>query len=438
MYRYFLAFRYLMRRPIMWVSIAGVALGIGSIVVVDAIFNGFIEEQQRILRGSNADIVVVPPKLQTPEGLLVIDYDRFRRVIENTEGVAGVSRRLIVPCLFPTEKTLPTVLGLGQISRGPLLQVQGIVAKEELAVSDLGDFLRNAPSERAVPNPEDPFALEQDGIPILFGDRLAEVLEISRGDRMELLTFPSDPEMGEDLEPVSREFVLAGTFRTAELSVDLTTAYLDLEDLQSFARMPADAHEITVRREAGVEEEVLARRLAQNLYPLGVDPGNVRTWRDLGRNWIGAVENQRRILDVILLFVVVVSGFTLLITLNMTISQKIRDIGTLTALGASSGGIASIFTSCGLFVSALGSVTGLLFGTLVALRVNLVHEFLTSLSGVPVFREEVYGFREIPIAFDPTRILWFVLGGCVVTLLFAMVASIRAARLDPIVALQRR
>ena len=57
--------------------------------------------------------------------------------------------------------------------------------------------------------------------------------------------------------------------------------------------------------------------------------------------------------------------------------------------------------------------------------------------GWVVFREEVYGISEIPIEIDPVRVSLFVGLTFVCTVLFALAASVRAARITPVRALRR-
>jgi lipoprotein-releasing system permease protein len=440
MYRFVIAFRYLCSRPIIWISVVGVLLGICSIVVVDSILNGFLAEQRRIIRGSKSDLVLRVPRMLTPDGRLIAPYRELRQQLLANPGVAAAARRLVRPCLFPTDKKMPVVLSLGELSRGPVLQVQGILPAEEKTVSGLIDFLAAAPAERRVTSLEQPFAYEglPEGVaPIIVGDKMAEVLELQRGDPLELLTFPDQFEFGDGIDPVAETFVLVGTFRTGSYQIDLTSAYLRLEDLQEFAKVPTAAHEIAIRKHAQVDGTALRDQLRLSLAGLGVLPHDVKTWADTEQILLGAVENQRNILNVILFAIIFVAGFNLLVTLNLMIADRLHDIGTLAALGASAPGIASIFTSLGLLVSSLGAGLGLLSGMLLATNITAVHDAIAALIDRPIFTENVYGFREIPSEVDFVRVGAYVLAALISTVIFTVPASLRAGRLNPIEALRR-
>ncbi|MFN3486829.1 MAG: hypothetical protein ACK44W_15285, partial [Planctomycetota bacterium] len=58
MYKLFMAFRYLRAHRIVYFSIAGVALGIMTLVVVTSIMGGFSRDMRARIRGMLTDIVV--------------------------------------------------------------------------------------------------------------------------------------------------------------------------------------------------------------------------------------------------------------------------------------------------------------------------------------------------------------------------------------------
>ena len=49
--RLLVAYRYLVTRPISIVSVLGVLVGLGAIVVVDSVMNGFLHQQQALAYG---------------------------------------------------------------------------------------------------------------------------------------------------------------------------------------------------------------------------------------------------------------------------------------------------------------------------------------------------------------------------------------------------
>ena len=60
MYRFFLAGRYTLGRPVSYLAMMAIGLAVMALITVASIMNGFLEETERVIRGSTADITVTP------------------------------------------------------------------------------------------------------------------------------------------------------------------------------------------------------------------------------------------------------------------------------------------------------------------------------------------------------------------------------------------
>jgi lipoprotein-releasing system permease protein len=196
-----------------------------------------------------------------------------------------------------------------------------------------------------------------------------------------------------------------------------------------------------VRAAPGVDLAALREALLVRLAPFGLDrmfrKPFVLTWNELEGNTVAAIENQRQVLDIVLFFIVLVAGFNLLVSLHLLVTEKIHDVGALASMGASAFGIASIFTALGLLVTVVGTGLGLAGGFLLAQNINAVHETIAGWLGRRLWDADVYLFARIPVDFEPRVIGIAVLATFAVTLLFAFLASLRVARLDPVEALRK-
>ena len=108
MYRWVIAWRWLKRLPMLWVSVVGVFLGVASILVVDSIFNGVLAELRQVYKGTAADLYVPMVLPRRAEGIL-LPTDRVLDEIRGCEGVAGATARLVWPCLLPEGLKLPEI-----------------------------------------------------------------------------------------------------------------------------------------------------------------------------------------------------------------------------------------------------------------------------------------------------------------------------------------
>lgn len=451
MYRWVIAWRWLKSLPMLWVSVVGVCLGVASILVVDSIFNGVLRELRIVYRGTAADLYIptVPPRSAADR---IVPTDAVVTAILGCPGVAGAAVRLSWPCLLPESLRLKDIVAIGAISRRSLLDVRGIVPDQEAGVTDLRRYLESesAAPERRVRDAARPFDVAdlpepvRALTPILLGDRAASDLGLKRGATFTLFTFPDGISQQEavekGIEPRQRDFVLAGTFATGFYLEDMTRALVRIEDLRSFTGTRRSSSEIVVKVAAGADLQEVRRALLPRLEPFDFmgwfSQPAIWTWEELNDTILAAISNQRHVLDLILFFVVIVAGFNLLVSLNLIVTEKLRDVGTMAALGASSLGIASVFTALGFLVTLLGSALGLVGGIFLASHVNDVHDWLARLVGHRLWESSTYLFDRIPTDVAPGMIGLGVAATFAVTLLFAFLASLRAARLDPVVALR--
>jgi lipoprotein-releasing system permease protein len=163
---------------------------------------------------------------------------------------------------------------------------------------------------------------------------------------------------------------------------------------------------------------------------------SVRTWEQKQGPLLAAVEVESAILNVLLFLIIAVAGFGILAIFFMIVVEKTRDIGILKALGASSGGVMSIFLSYGLALGVVGSGVGVVLGLLFVRYINTIEGWITWLTGRKVFDEKIYYFPEIPTSVSPLMVIWVAVGAMGIAVLASVLPARRAARLHPVRALR--
>jgi len=136
-------------------------------------------------------------------------------------------------------------------------------------------------------------------------------------------------------------------------------------------------------------------------------------------------------IDLLTLFIkVILVSIVLISVLNvmvMAVYERIREIGTIAAIGTQPRRIMGLFLVEGLLLGV--------FGTLIGVALSLGAIFLLNIHKVTF----AFG-QQSHIVLAPTIGAWDVVAACVVVIVVASLASVqpawRAARMDPIAALR--
>jgi lipoprotein-releasing system permease protein len=227
-------------------------------------------------------------------------------------------------------------------------------------------------------------------------------------------------------------------FKSGMSEYDSNLVICNLDQLQRVRGMidPNGRESITsvqIKLKDYADAETVVKRL-EEAFPPGVY--SVRTWETKQGPLLAAVEVESAILNVLLFLIIAVAGFGILAIFFMIVVEKTRDIGILKALGASSGGVMSIFLSYGLALGLVGAGVGVFTGLLFVKHINTIEKWVTWLTGRKVFDQTIYYFPEIPTSVQTSMVVWVAIGATGIAVLASILPALRASRLDPVEALR--
>ncbi len=436
-----MALRLLRARKINLISIVGVMLGVAAIIVVLAVMDGFQRELRAMIRGSLSDLIVeLDPRRE-------LSYEDVKRGLEAVHGVEAVTLQRHTFGLIHTENY---TAGGGRDNYMPV-RIVGLMPDDEAKVSRVLESFDNKDSEL----PKKPFEVKKwvpDELPRVVISKVTARRLAPRGfphyevgDRFVLVT-PEEVMEGERSEVrfSSHEVVISRLYSTGNVEFDQLHIYADLQASKDILFPSAEGTLVELRvkltdyRRADAMRKDVARAMVpfDSLFDRMPPDERIATWEDRRHNLLLAVDNEKFLLAFVLFFIVLVACFTIFATLTMTVVEKTREIGVLRALGATPGGIMSIFLLNGTLVGIIGSALGYGVGLIVADHVEDIRRFMRAAFGWEIFPPDIYLFDEIPTYIDHVAALQFALGAAISAFVFAIIPSLRAARLQPVKALR--
>ena len=473
-FSWFLALRYLVTRWVNLLGMCGVAVAVWALIVVIAVMSGFIEQMTDSIHNASPDLLVTKLKPGCTES-------QVRPLVEADPDVVSVAPRIVqYAMMFPyghqvlhpvrTLETRPTTKGY--------VQLIGIDLPAESRTTSVRDWLENTPSavtpRLALParlydtsDLANPFKLTPEAlrrrlalsprVPPLPRDQLqvrdldAIVLGIPQvysekllypGQRLEVVSARFQEVDGKQkLLKMKKPLRLAGAFLSRSQFVNDLVGLVDIDILREMLGRDPDfdgdefyvVTDLAIKVRDGADLDVVKQRLQQKL-PKEVG-GTVQTWQDQNRKILDAVGLERGMMKVVLFVVMLVAAFLIYATLNMMVTQKTKDIGILTSMGGTPGGVATIFLLSGTIVGVLGNVLGVITGVLSAVYLNDFNAVLKAWFGVEIFAEELFYLPSIPYRLDPVWISQVVVATLLLSILVAFLPARKAARLQPVEAL---
>lgn len=366
MYKLFMAFRYLRAHRILYFSIAGVAFGLMTLVVVTSVMGGFSRDLRQRIRGMQSHLVVAPQQ----RAHWIPDYEALAAEIRKIPHVVGAAPRI------------EWEAWLGRGGQFKDVHLVGVVPEHEKTVSDLDRYFRKGSMKDGLgfrvegwPAPQNP--------PAVLGSEIRE----GRGFGLLTARYAGGPMLlVKDLENV-------GYFQSGMAEYDANYVFVELETAQELlkvsggggARPMVNVISIKVddyEKHGAAARDAVVETLHRHFgcdYPashratfFGSRCGlyTVKTWEQTRSTLLAAVDVEKGIMIIILFLIVVIAGFNIISINTLVVKAKTRDIGILRALGATEGGVIAIFLAAGVLCGFFGSIFGIGLGLTLSWNLN--------------------------------------------------------------------
>lgn len=419
------------------------------LVVVMSVMDGFQQRLKDTVSGASADFIVT--------SRYPADLDALARaLLDHVPQVKAAA---------PLEQTMTFVQ---KTKADPLdeklqyAQVFGVDGWREQEVNRFGEYLHQRRGGRlTVKDLRDPFKVhdELDAAVgtrgVIIGAGVRREMHVDVGDKIRLAALRrkrggKDGAQIDDYEQDWLTFRIVGVYESGNSEKDAHCIFLDW-------RVVAELWSVDLRRssvrcrltdpDAFDDAKRALRARFATIVQASLAPGTrisgdeaaiyPESWRDENATLVRAIESEKSMILIIAFLIVIAGTSSIFAAQWLLVSDKVREIGILRALGAGVEGVMSIFILNGLFMGVLGSAGGAALGLLVVREIDTVHELIGKVTGRDVFDPSIYLFDRIPTLVDYDAVVRYAVAALACTLVASAIPALRAGLMDPARALHR-
>ncbi|MEM7423117.1 MAG: lipoprotein-releasing ABC transporter permease subunit [Pseudomonadota bacterium] len=393
---------------IAWFSLIGILLGVGTLIVVMAVMNGFRTELVGRIVGAQPHVLVLGP---AKEG--VRDYDVLSEKLRAVPGVTRAAPRMEQTVMGSSAGGLATGVLVRGLRKEDLLSLPGVADPED-AVGSLDNY--------------------ENGIAV--ADGVAQTLGLIVGDKITLIT-PPNRDLAFGRAPTRRTYSVEYIFRIGMHQYDKVFVFLPLKEAQGLLnrRGQVDGIEINVED----PDLVSPRNIDEVSIGLAsqIGPGNfLWNWKRANGAFIAALDTERVVMRLLLSLIIVVAALNIISGLIMLVKEKGQNIGIMRTFGMSRGSILRIFFICGASIGVIGTVLGVIAGMLFVIYIHEIQSLVEALSGASVWDPEIRYLTRIPAVLKTSDVVIAMGIGLGLSFVATWYPARRAARLDPVEALR--
>ena len=414
-YEWFIGLRYLKAKRkqtfisiITIISIAGVMVGVMTLIVVLAVMSGFEKTLKEKILGTQAHLVLLKANQEGMD-----HYEEAAKKVQEVKGVVSAA-----PFIF------------NQVMLSSESNVSGVVIKgiDPDRVGKVTELAHNMKAGRLQDLKE---GGEGDSPGIILGVELAKHLGVSLNEAIQVIS-PLGTMTPMGMMPKMKRFRVVGIFYSGMYEYDNTMAYVSLESAQKFFGMGARVTGIEIKTNDIYKVKEIGKEIRQKMgFPFWT-----KDWMEMNRNLFSALKLEKIAMFIILVLIVLVAAFNIISTLIMVVMEKHKDIAILKSMGAPSKGILKIFVIEGGVIGVVGTAFGTILGLAAALNLEKITGFVENLFGFKILASDVYYIDKLPSQVNPLDIALIVMTAILISLLATLYPSWRASRLDPAEALR--
>jgi putative ABC transport system permease protein len=265
--------------------------------------------------------------------------------------------------------------------------------------------------------------LSSDSKGIMVGSGFAEKFDLHIGQKITLLSQTVYNSISVE------SFTITGIFTYGIKSLDERLMVAPIARVQDLVKMGDGTSEILILLD-NIEESTRVEDEVNAVLPPDY---TAKSWENQG-NYYNMIKIATQIYNVVYFFFLLLASFVIINTILISVYEREREIGALTALGMSQGEVLGLFVTEAGILSIIGSLLGSLSGGLISFILSKVGINTLALFGDTM--SEMNISNVIYLRAEWETVIFSFIFGFLVTVIFASIPAFKAVKVDPIRALR--
>jgi lipoprotein-releasing system permease protein len=371
-WKYFRARRKTLARFTSVVAIVGIAAGVASLIIAQALARGFADEMRDKILANTAHVSIF-----SSDGADIESWQTIKENLKKLENVKEIS---------PTTYESAFLIGTDALSYA---------------------FLRVQNST---------FEVKRSGeIEVSIGKNLAEKVNLKIGDTTEIVV------LGNQSEPKRVKVLIGEVFQTGLYEYDSTWICISPED---YAKLHEQKNFTPTVLNVSVKDIYKASETAREIREILGENFKVLDWQEANKPLFAALSLERKVSLTIISLIIFIAVLNVTTTLALLVNERRLDIAVLRTCGATAKSLVSIFLLEGLFLGFLGIIFGMCSG--------LLGCFLGNRFKIINLSSEVYSLSYIPFHTTFLNVLLIIFTAFVLCLAATIYPAFKASRIKPL------
>lgn len=387
---FFMAYRFLFSRYnlsfisiISKVSIIGLMLGVGILITVLSVMNGFEKELRDKILGFTSHVNIYPHA--------TLKSDQIISIINSEDKVVSYS-------FINRDEEL---ISSDSVNNYPVIFNSVSSEQEKLTtnISEMlviGDFNFKTPSD------------------VIIGTVLADTLNVTVGDTIKITNFKQNYK--NDYLTIKGIFDSGINEYNARFIYGNNLNYI-LANNFSYIKLK-------------LKDPLHASYVSKQLF----DSHTLITsnWTETHNALFQAINNEKRVMFIILTLIIAIAAFNIISSLSLLVMNKQKDIAILMSVGLSNKTISLIFLLQGMIIGVLGISFGVILGLLLSMNINEIVVFAERIFDISLISPDIYHLDKVPHIILKSDIYNIILISLILVIISSIYPAIKASRKIPI------